>query len=179
MATFLAPLGMVLLLAAPPTIITTVGTGRPGDSGDGGPAARAELNQPFDLVFDAAGNLYLADTGNHRIRRVDARSGTISTIAGSGAKGFAGDGGKAIEARMDEPYGLALDDQGNLYFADRLNARVRRVDGRSGVITTIAGNGSKTYSGDDGPATQAGLVEPNGVALDRSGRTRWLATSAM
>jgi sugar lactone lactonase YvrE len=178
MATFVVPLGVVLLLAAPPTITTAVGTGRPGDSGDGGPAARAELNQPFDLVFDAAGNLYLADTGNHRIRRVDARSGTITTVAGSGAKGFSGDGGKATEARLDEPYGLALDDQGNIYFADRLNARVRRVDGRSGVITTVAGNGSKTYSGDGGSAPQAGLVEPNGVALDRTGRTLYIADVA-
>jgi DNA-binding beta-propeller fold protein YncE len=163
---------------APPTISTAVGTGRAGDSGDGGPAVRAELNQPFDLVFDAAGNLYLADTGNHRIRRVDAGSGTITTVAGNGSKGFAGDGGKATDARLDEPYGLAIDDRGNLYFADRLNGRVRRVDGRSGVITTVAGNGSKTFSGDGGPAQAAGLVEPNGVALDRSGRQLYIADVA-
>jgi DNA-binding beta-propeller fold protein YncE len=178
MATIVVPLGMVLVLAAPPTIITAVGTGRPGDSGDGGPAARAELNQPFDLVFDAAGNLYLADTGNHRIRRVDARSGTITTVAGNGTKGFAGDGGKATEARLDEPYGVAIDDLGNLYFADRLNRRVRRVDGRTGLITTFAGNGSKTFSGDGGPVEEAGLVEPNGVALDRSGRRLYIADVA-
>ena len=93
MVLFGLPLGMVLVLAAPPAISTVAGTGRAGDSGDGGPAARALLNQPFDVVFDAAGNLYLADTGNHRIRRVDARSGTITTVAGDGTKGFAGDGG--------------------------------------------------------------------------------------
>jgi DNA-binding beta-propeller fold protein YncE len=178
MVSIVLPLGMVLVLAAPPTINTAVGTGRAGDSGDGGPAARAELNQPFDLVFDASGNLYLADTGNHRIRRVDVRSGTITTVAGSGTKGFAGDGGKATEASLDEPYGLAIDEQGNLYFADRLNRRVRRVDSRSGLITTVAGNGSKTFSGDGGPAQEAGLVEPNGVALSRAGRTLYIADVA-
>ncbi len=178
MVPFILPLGMILVLAAPPTISTTVGTGRAGDSGDGGPAAQAVLNQPFDLVFDAAGNLYLADTGNHRIRRVDARSATITTVAGSGTKGFSGDGGPATQARLNEPYGLAIDDQGNLYFADRLNFRVRRVDGRTGVITTIAGDGSKTYSGDGGPGPAAGLVEPNGVALDRAGRKLYIADVA-
>ena len=178
MATFVLPLGMVLLLATPPTISTAVGTGQAGDSGDGGPAVRASLNQPFDVVFDAAGNLYLADTGNHRIRRVDARSGTITTVAGDGTKGFAGDGGPATQARLNEPYGVALDAQGNLYFADRLNRRVRRVDGGSGLITTIAGDGSKTFSGDGGPGQRAGLVEPNGVALDRAGRKLFIADVA-
>ena len=166
MVLFILPLGLVLVFGASPTMSTAVGTGRAGDSGDGGPAAQALLNQPFDLVFDAAGNLYLADTGNHRIRHVD-RSGTITTVAGDGTKGFAGDGGPATQARLNEPYGLALDGRGNLYFADRLNGRVRRVDGDSGVITTIAGDGSKTFSGDGGPGQRQGLVEPNGVALDR------------
>jgi DNA-binding beta-propeller fold protein YncE len=178
MASFVVPLGMVLLLAAPAPITTVAGTGRPGDSGDGGPAVRAELNQPFDVVFDAAGNLYFADTGNHKIRRVDARSGAITTVAGSGTKGFAGDGGPATQAQLNEPYGLALDSAGNLYFADRLNRRVRRVDGRSGIITTLAGDGSKTFSGDGAPGPRAGLVEPNGVALDRAGRRLYIADVA-
>ena len=107
---------------------TIAGTGRPGDSGDGGPAANSRLNMPFDVAFDAGGNLFLSDASNHRIRRIDARTGTISTIAGSGRKGFGGDGGAATSALLDEPYGLALDGQGNLYFADRLNRRIRRVD---------------------------------------------------
>ena len=145
------------------------GTGQPGDSGDGGIASTARLNQPFDVVYDPAGNLFLSDTGNHRIRRVDARTGTISTVAGLGRKGFGGDGGPAKAALLDEPYGLALDDRGHLYFADRLNRRVRRVDAATGVITTVAGDGSKTFSGDGGSAVKAGLVEPNGVALDRQG----------
>jgi DNA-binding beta-propeller fold protein YncE len=178
MLAFIVPMGITLVLAAPPTIGTAVGTGRAGDSGDGGPAARAELNQPFDVAFDGAGNLYLSDTANHRIRRVDAATGTITTVAGDGTKGFAGDGGPATRARLDEPYGVVLDGAGNLYFADRLNRRVRRVDGRSGVITTVAGDGSKVASGDGGPAARAGLVEPNGVALDRAGRKLYIADEA-
>jgi DNA-binding beta-propeller fold protein YncE len=181
MPAFVLPLGMALLLAAPPsspTIRTAAGTGQAGDSGDGGPALEARLNQPFDVAFDAAGNLYFSDTGNHRIRRVDAKSGTIASVAGDGTKGFAGDGGPAARARLNEPYGVVLDAAGNLYFADRLNQRVRRVDGRSGVIETIAGDGSKAYSGDGGPAARAGLVEPNGVALDRAGRKLYIADVA-
>ncbi len=121
---------------------------------------------PFDVAFDSRGNLYLSDTMNHCIRRVDGKSGIITTVAGSGTKGFSGDGGVALKAKLDEPYGIVLDSRGNLYFADRLNRRVRRVDADSGMITTIAGDGSKTYSGDGGPGARAGLVEPNGVALD-------------
>ncbi len=160
----------IVLVAQSSTITSPVGTGKAGDSGDEGPASKAQLNAPFDLAFDKAGNLYLADTFNHRIRRVEARTGLITTIAGNGTKGFSGDGGPAAKAQLNEPYGLVIDDQGNLYFADRLNYRVRRVSTKSGIITTIAGNGSKVYSGDGGPATNAGLAEPNGVALDGHGR---------
>lgn len=164
---------MILTLALVSAVLgagdNIAGDGRPGDSGDGGPAASSRLNMPFDVAFDAAGNLFLSDTSNHRIRRVDARTGTISTVAGAGKKGFGGDGGPATSALLDEPYGLALDGRGNLYFADRLNRRVRRVDA-TGIISTVAGDGSKTSSGDGGPATNAGLVEPNGVALDGDGR---------
>ena len=149
-----------------PNIITTaVGTGEKGFAGDGGPAAAARLNGPFDVCFDRAGNLYFSDTFNHRIRRVAAASGTIATVAGSGEKGFAGDGGPATEAALDEPYGVVVDRAGNLYVADRLNRRVRRIDGASGIITTLAGTGAAGYGGDGGPAEKAGLAEPNGLAL--------------
>ncbi len=162
---------MVLSLGAEPgTISSPVGTGQPGYSGDGGPASEAKLNNPFDVAFDSAGNLYLSDTLNQRIRRVDAKTGVISTIVGNGEKGFEGDGGPATEAKLNEPYGLAIDREGNLYFADRLNRRVRKVDGKTGVITTVAGEGSKSYSGDGGPGEKAGLVEPNSVALDGKGK---------
>jgi sugar lactone lactonase YvrE len=160
----------VLLLLAPLAIVTVAGTGQPGYSGDGGPAAQARLNMPFDVAFDSKGNLYVADTFNHCVRRVDAASGVIDTVAGNGTKGFSGDGGPATKAQFNEPYGLAIDRLGNLYVVDRLNGRVRRVDARTAEVTTVAGDGSKKYSGDGGPATQAGLVEPNGVALDAQGR---------
>jgi streptogramin lyase len=145
------------------------GNGRSGDAGDGGVATLASLNGPFDVAYDSQGNLYFSDTGNHRIRRIESRSRIISTVAGCGKKGFGGDGGPAKSALLDEPYGLAIDDRGNLFFADRLNRRVRRVDAATRTITTVAGNGSKTFSGDGGPAEKAGLVEPNGVALDGRG----------
>lgn len=146
-------------------ISTFAGTGAQGYAGDGGPATAALLNNPFDLAFDPAGNLIFADTFNHRIRRVDARTGIITTIAGTGERGFAGDGGPAVRAMLNEPYGAVVDRAGNVYFADRLNRRVRRID-PSGAITTFAGNASGKYGGDGGPSASAGLAEPNGLALD-------------
>jgi sugar lactone lactonase YvrE len=169
---------VVLLLAQGATLTSPIGTGKPGYAGDGGPAAKAEINQPFDLVHDAAGNLFFSDTGNHAIRRVDARTGVITTIAGTGRKGYGGDGGPASAATLDEPYGLAIAADGSITFADRLNARVRKVDGRTGIITTLAGTGEKASTGDGGPAAKAGLVEPNGVALDASGRRLYIADVA-
>jgi len=146
------------------TVTTVVGIETAGFAGDGGPATSAALNNPFDLAFDAAGNLLFSDTFNHCIRRVDARTGIITTIAGTGERGFAGDGGPATNALLNEPYGIVVDRAGTIYFADRLNRRVRRVDG-SGTITTLAGDGSGRFSGDNGPAEIAGLVEPNGLVL--------------
>jgi len=149
-----------------PKIITTaVGTGEKGFAGDGRPAGKALLNGPFDVCFDRAGNLYFSDTFNNRIRRVDAARGVITTVAGNGEKGFAGDGGPATEAALNEPYGVVIDRAGNLYLADRLNRRVRRIDGATGIITTLAGTGEAAYSGDGGPTAQAGLAEPNGLAF--------------
>src|SRR5260370_30728332 len=150
----------------PDWIITTaVGTGEKGFAGDNGPATAALLNGPFDVAFDGAGNLYFSDTFNNRIRRVDARSGVISAVAGTGDRGFSGDGGPATRASLNEPYGIAIDRAGNLYIADRLNRRVRRVDAGSGIITTLAGTGEASYGGDDGPAVWAGLAEPNRPAF--------------
>ena len=146
-------------------ITTAVGTGEKGFAGDGGPAAKALLNGPFDICFDRAGNLYFSDTFNNRIRRVDAASGVITTVAGNGEKGFSGDGGPAVDAALNEPYGVVVDRAGNLYIADRLNRRVRRVDAGSGAITTLAGTGEAAYGGDGGPAARAGLAEPNGLAF--------------
>jgi DNA-binding beta-propeller fold protein YncE len=143
-------------------ISTVAGTGEKGYAGDGGPATQALLNNPFDLAFDPAGNLCFSDTYNHCIRRIDG-SGVISTIAGTGESGFAGDGGPALRAQMNQPYGIVIDRSGNIYVADRLNGRVRRIDGGSGVITTLAAEG---------------LKEPNGLALDREHRRLFIADVA-
>ncbi len=148
------------------TITTACGTGQKGFGGDGGPAAAATLNGPFDVAFDDGGNFYFSDTSNNRIRRVDARSGIVTTVAGNGDKAFSGDRGPATRAALDEPYGIALDHAGNIYLADRLNRRVRRVDAASGNISTVAGTGEAAYGGDGGPAALAGLAEPNGLAFD-------------
>ena len=160
------------------TITTVAGTGQQGYAGDGGPAARAQLNQPFGICVDAQGNVFFADTFNQRIRKIDRQTGLITTVAGNGKKGFAGDGGPATAANLDEPYGVALDRAGNLFFVDRLSRRVRRVDVRTGLISTVAGTGQARFSGDGGPATQAGLVEPNGVAVDPAGRSLFITDVA-
>src|SRR6516165_10328568 len=122
-------------------ISTVAGTGAQGYAGDGGPATQALLNNPFDLAFDPGGNLCFSDTYNHCIRRIDMHSGVITTIAGTGESGFSGDGGPATQARMNQPYGIVIDRSGNIYTADRLNGRVRRIDS-GGAITTLAGDGS-------------------------------------
>ncbi|MGE0222652.1 MAG: hypothetical protein AB7S57_05280 [Acetobacteraceae bacterium] len=158
-------------------ISTAVGTGEQGYGGDGGPASAARLNNPFDAAFDADGNLIFSDTFNHVIRRVDARDGSISTIAGTGERGFAGDGGPATRAQLNEPYGVVVDRNGTVFFADRLNRRVRKVDA-NGIITTLAGDGSGKYSGDGGPAATAGLAEPNGLALDSAHARLFIADVA-
>ena len=159
-------------------ITTAVGTGEKGYAGDGGPAARALLNGPFDVGFDAHGNLYFSDTFNHCIRRVDARTGVIATCAGCGEAGYSGDGGPATRARFNEPYGIAVDNAGNIYIADRHNHCVRRVDGSSGIVVTFAGNGSSGFGGNGGPASRAGMVEPNGLALDPAQNRLFIADVA-
>lgn len=160
------------------TITTVAGTGEKGFAGDGGPAKAALLNGPFDLCFDRAGNLIFSDTFNNRIRRIDARTGVIATIAGSGDKGYSGDGGLATAAALNEPYGVVVDRAGNIYTADRLNRRVRRIDAASGIITTLAGTGEAAYSGDGGPAAEAGLAEPNGLAFNAAERLLYIADVA-
>jgi DNA-binding beta-propeller fold protein YncE len=156
-------------------VATAAGTGEAGFSGDGGPATAARLNGPFDVGFDRDGNLYFSDTFNHRIRRVDRASGRITTVAGSGTAGYAGDGGPAVAASFNEPYGIAIDRAGNIYVADRHNCRVRRVDRRSGIVTTLAGSGIR---GDGAPAAAALLAEPNGLAFDPQERRLFIADVA-
>jgi sugar lactone lactonase YvrE len=154
------------------TVTRFAGTSVPGFSGDGGPATSAQLYCPAGLAVGHDGSVYFADHVNNRVRRVDA-AGTITTFAGSGPPGlgmgsFSGDGGPASQATLQEPWGVALDQAGRLYIADRDNARVRRVD-LSGVITTVAGTGAHGSAGDGAPATQAQMCPPIGVAIDPAG----------
>ncbi len=152
----------------PDGIISTVaGSGQSGFSGDGGPAVLAALNQPEAVVVDAMGNLFIADWGNERIRKVTA-AGVIYTIAGSGRPGFSGDGGPATQAEIWGVHGLALDSVGDLFIADTANSRIREVT-PDGLIKTVAGNGTHGFTGDGGPATSASLDYPPGVATDAAG----------
>ena len=152
-------------------VITTVaGTGERGYGGDGGAAVRAQLNFPSGAALDAAGNLYIADRDNQRIRKVDA-AGIITTVAGTGERGYGGDGGAAVQAQLSSPQGVAVDGAGNLYIADRDNHRIRKVD-TAGMITTAAGTGGGIfggYGGDGGAAIRAQLKSPRGVAADGAG----------
>src|SRR5438552_18724 len=151
-------------------IITTVaGNGSAGFSGDGGLATAAQLNAPSCVAFDAAQNLFIADRFNSRIRRVDAATGTITTVAGDGTFGFGGDGGPATAAQLNYPYSVGVDAAGNVLIPDTTNERLRRIDARTGIITTIAGNGTPSFSGDGGPATTAQIGFVPGVAVDPAG----------
>ena len=143
-------------------IITVAGNGTVGFSGDGGPATQAALFYPAGVAPAANGSLYIADSRNHRIRRVGP-DGVITTVAGNGLVGFSGDSGPATQARLNVPLGVALADDGSLYIADSVNQRIRRL-GPDGVITTVAGNGTVGFSGDGAAATQARLNHPFGVA---------------
>jgi|GEM_PF-3092480 len=158
------------------TTVAGIPGAAPGYSGDGGPATLAELNDPRGVMVDAAGNLYIADSGNHRIRRVDAGSGIITTVAGNGTWGYAGDGGAATAAQLNYPTGLAFDRGGNLYIADRDNLVIRKVDAASGIITTEAGGGDQDDPGNGIPATSFRLSQPEGVAI--GGGNLYIADSA-
>jgi sugar lactone lactonase YvrE len=149
------------------TISTVAGIGVCGYSGDGGPATSAQLRGPVAVIVDAAGNLYISDHYNYRVRKVLA-DGIIITVAGSGNLGYSGDGGSAAGAALSQPFGLALDTAGNLHIADFDNNRVRVVNSQ-GIITTEAGNGRSGFAGDGGSATSASLNGPVGIAVDPSG----------
>jgi sugar lactone lactonase YvrE len=148
------------------TITTVVGTGKPGFSGDGGPAVAAELDDPEAIAFDAAGDLYIDDYENSRIRRVDGKG--ITTVAGTGEAGFSGDGGPANAAELNEVEGIGFDGTGDLLIADTSNDRIRRVD-RKGNISTIAGTGKVGRTGDGGPASAATFHDPVSVVADARG----------
>lgn len=149
-------------------IHTIAGTGTKGFSGDGGPAAKAQINDPFGLTRGPDGALYFCDTDNHRIRKI-APDGTISTVAGTGEKGYSGDGGPATAAKLNEPYEVRFDAAGNLYWCERMSHTVRKLDAKTGTLSTIAGMGTAGFSGDGGPGPKAQLSQPHSIALDGKG----------
>src|SRR5262249_26338975 len=147
-------------------LITTVaGTGTGGYNSDGIPATQAQLGSPYGVAVEDAGNLVIADTDNDRIREVLAATGLITTVAGPGTGGYNSDGIPATQAQLGSPYGVAVDDAGNLFIADTDNDRIREVLAATGLITTVAGSGTEGYNGDGIPAIQAQLNQPSGVAV--------------
>ena len=160
-------LGVGPLAALTPGIITTTaGNGTFGYTGDGGPATSAGIYEPQGVALDNAGDVYFADFYHHVVRRIDATSGIITTVAGNGTEGFSGDGGSATSAELNYPEGISLDSAANLYIADSGNYRVRKVDAATGIITTVAGDGAKTDSGDGGLAVNAGFRAISDVKFD-------------
>ena len=163
------------ITAATGIITTAAGNGNPGNGGDGGPATSANLSAPWGVTADSGGNLYIADTANHRIQLVAVATGVITTVAGdgvinaNGAGSYSGDGGPAIAAGLNFPYAVAFDPSGNMYIPDSSNNRIREVSASTGIITTFAGTGALGFSGDGAAATAAQLYSPSGVAFDPAG----------
>jgi streptogramin lyase len=156
-------------------VITTVaGSGRKGYSGDGGRATKAELNEPYEVRFDRQGNLFFVERMNHVVRKVDRRTQVISTIAGTGQPGFSGDGGAANKAEMNQPHSIQFDGKGDLYICDILNHRIRKVDMKTGGITTFAGTGEKKATPDGAKIAGTPLNGPRAIDFDRQGNL-WLA----
>lgn len=150
-------------------VFMVAGTGELGFKGDGGLATRAHLWFAASVAVDEDGNIVVADSFNNRIRRVDARTGAITTVAGTGEQGFSGDGDRATEARLNSPSGVAVDRKGNILIADTFNHRIRIVDGRTGIISTLAGTGEQGAAGDEGLAVRAQLADPSGIVVDGEG----------
>jgi sugar lactone lactonase YvrE len=155
-------------------VTSVAGNGRKGYSGDGGPATNATLNEPYEVRFDSHGNMLIVDMKNHAIRRVDVQTGTISTVAGDGVAGDRGDGGPARQARLRMPHSITLDEKDNLYVSDLANHRVRRIDGASGRIESIVGNGKGELPRDGGNARAEPFLTPQGLAV--RGENLWIAS---
>jgi sugar lactone lactonase YvrE len=159
-------------------VTTCAGTGERADGGDGGPASQARLNSPHGLVLGRKNDLYIADTGNNRVRKLDLKTGVITTVAGTGVRGYSGDGGPATAAQFGNVYGVALDRRAaNLYIADLDNRRVRVVNMSTGIVTTVAGNGERGVPVDGADARSSPLVDPRAVAVDAKGNVYVLERS--
>ena len=151
-------------------ITTIAGSGEKGYAGDGGPAAQASMDNPFNVDIDLSGRfLYIADCFNYCIRRVDLENKVMSTVAGTGEAGYTGDGGLATEAKLDEIYAIQVDTNGDVYIVQRFSPSIRKIDVSTGRITTVAGDGTAGYGGDGGSAIRAQMREPNDCALDGQG----------
>jgi streptogramin lyase len=155
-------------------ITTIAGTGEPGWSGDGGPATAAKLHEPYEVRLDKTGNLFWVERLSHSVRRRDAKSGIVATIAGDGTAGFSGDGGPATKAQLNEPHSIGFDKTGVLYICDVKNHRVRNVDMKSGTISTFAGTGEKKPTPDGAPFASTPLFGPRALDFDTDGNL-WLA----
>lgn len=156
------------------TISSVAGTGQRGYSGDGGPARQAQLNEPYEIRFDRAGNMYFVEMQNNVVRRVDAKSQIISTVAGKGKPGFSGDGGPASEASLRQPHSIQLDAMGNIFICDIGNHRIRKVDIATGRISTFAGTGERSATPDGAPIQGTPLNGPRAIDFDKMGNL-WLA----
>lgn len=154
-------------------LTTVAGTGEKGYSGDGGPATKAKLNEPYEVRFDSAGNMFFVEMQNHLVRKVDHQTGIISTVAGCGEPGYGGDGGPALQAKMKRPHSITLDFKGNLYIADIGNHRIRVVDLTAGTIETLAGNGERTLPKEGETVKGKPLLGPR--ALTMQDETLWIA----
>ncbi len=155
-------------------ITTFAGTGKPGYSGDGGPANQAQLKQPHSIQFDPAGDLYICDIGNNVIRKVDMKSGSISTFAGTGKPGVTPDGAPIADTPLKGPRSMDFDADGNLWIVTREGSQVLKFDLKAGVIHVMAGSGKSGFTGNGGPAKEAALSGPKGIAIDKAGNA-WLA----
>jgi DNA-binding beta-propeller fold protein YncE len=155
-------------------VSVVAGNGQRGYAGDGGAASEAMLNEPYEVRFDSHGNMFIVEMQNHLIRKVDAQTGMISTIAGDGMPGFQGDDGLALQARFRDPHSLAIDEHDNIYISDLSNHRVRRVDASSGRIETIIGNGQSELPASGGLAREAPFLTPQGLVV--RGQSLWVAS---
>jgi sugar lactone lactonase YvrE len=150
-------------------IDVVAGTGSPTNNGDSGRAADINLGDPFGVEIGPDGALYVTEVRNHRVRRLDLTTGNLTTVAGCGRRGYSGDGGAAVEAELNEPYEVRFDAGGNMYIVEMKNHVVRRVDGKTRMISTVAGNGRQGFGGDGGPAVEALFNQPHSIALDGKG----------
>lgn len=162
-------IGLMGLASSAATIDSVAGTGTAKDNGGMGLASKVNVGQPFGVEVGPDGALYITEVANHRVLRLDLDNQIITTVAGCGRKGYAGDGGLAIDAELNEPYEVRFDKAGNMYFVEMKNHLIRRVDAKTKIISTVAGTGVAGFGGDNGPATKAQFKNPHSIALDQQG----------